>query len=48
MILILTNIIQDMILNNVQEVLIIDRTLDVLCHGGTVTFKPYINSKRTL
>jgi len=45
MILIMTNIIQNMILNNIQEVLVVDRTPCVMLNaGGTVTFEPY-NSK---
>ena len=47
MTLILTNVIQDMILNNIREVLV-GRTFWIMLNaGGTVTCKPY-NSKSTL
>jgi len=42
MILILTNIIQNIILNNIQEALAVGWTLYVIVKvGGIVTFKPY-------
>jgi len=48
MILISTNIIQDMILNNIQKVLVVDQAPCVMLNAnvGTVTFEPY-NSRST-
>ena len=40
MALVLTNVAQDMILNNIQEVLAVGRTPNANA-GDTVTFKPY-------